>query len=563
MNANDLCNDLSLQWKPDLVLNNATIIDVFNQKFYTSDLAIKGNRILGIGRYNSDNSIDCSGKYVCPGFIDSHVHIESSMVAPAEFGRCVIQRGVTSVIADPHEIVNVMGYKGMDFMLEDSKKSPIDIYFMLPSCVPATEFEDSGAVFSDKEMIPYLADPRVIGLGEVMDVPSVVYKKPDMHKKLLLFHNKIIDGHCPNISNDWIDKYIYNGIYTDHECTSTEEVLTKVRKGMYIAIREGTAAKNLSSLVDAVDSNNYSRFMFCTDDRHITDLVNEGSIDFCIKKGISLGLNPIQAITMATLNTAQCYGLKRKGALAPGYAADIVILSDLKNVVIEQVIKDGRLLSGKSERNTVHNFMNSIKLEKIEKECFKITADGTKMNIIKLIENSLETIRIKGNAIIKDSEVIGVNGKGINKIAVFERHKNTGKKYVGFVEGFGLKDCALAQTIAHDSHNIVVIGDNDADMAFAVNKLREVGGGIALVSKEKIIDCLSLPIGGLMTYESYDSVVEELQNMLDNLRTFTSCNSFDPIVTLAFLSLPVIPEIRITARGLFYFPEYKFINLFE
>lgn len=560
----DLKKDIDIavgRIKAPLVLKNANIINVFGQCIEKNDIAINENRIVGIGNYEGEQEIDCTGLYVSPGFIDAHVHVESSMVTPEVFSQLLIRRGVTTAIADPHEIANVLGLKGIEFMMENSKRSVMDILFMLPSCVPATEFEDSGAILKADELSELMGDDKVLGLGEVMDTPAVASGRQDMIDKLMIFQGKNIDGHCPGISQKWLNAYLSCGIKTDHECSSYSEALKKIQRGMYVMLREGSATRNLKDLLPAVNRDNYSRFLFCTDDRHIEDLIEAGTIDNSIRLAIEQGLEPIKAYTIATYNAALCYGLRDKGAAAPGYIADLVIFENLNRLNIRTVIKDGKIYN-KELSFSKADLGNSIVLKSVTTEDFKVEAKGEYINTIKLVPHSVETIKQRRKALADNNVIVGTEASDCLKIAVFERHKATGKRGIGFVEGFGLKNCSIAQSIAHDSHNIIVIGDNDEDMSLAVKAIIELGGGIALVSEGKVLESLSLPIGGLITSENPYTVLEKIKNLNKLARNFGIKEDFDPYLTLGFLALPVIPDIKLTARGLFHFEEFKFIDLF-
>lgn len=549
--------------KAPLVLKKAFFLNVFTREFQKGDIAINNGLIVGIGSYEGVEEINCDGLFVTPGFIDAHVHIESSKVIPEIFSQVLLQNGVTTCITDPHEIANVLGQKGLDFMMENSKKSLIDIFYMIPSCVPATEFEDNGALLRSEDIECYKNRENVIGLAEVMDVPSVVNCTEWILKKINMYKNKSIDGHCPQISDEWLNSYIAAGVKTDHECSDAMQALEKVKKGMYVMIREGSAAKNLLSLLPAVNEKNYSRFLFCTDDKDIGDLIEKGSINENIKLSIQYGLDEIIAYTIASYNAAQCYNLKDRGAIGPGYKADLVILSDLKKVSINKVIKSGRVYNDKFHfKGTNPNLQNSMNLRAVNEDNFKVEAKSSKVNIIKVIEGSIETKKEEREVIIEDGYVKSVKGEDILKIAVFERHKNTGKYSLGYIEGLGLTECAVAQTIAHDSHNVIVVGSSDSDMVLAVNKLIEIGGGIVLVSNGKVIEELELPIAGLMTYKEPNYVIGKLSNMNSFIKAHEKYEGKDIFLTLGFMALPVIPDLKITARGLFYFKDYKFIDLF-
>lgn len=544
-----------------LVLKNAQIINVFTHTIEENDIAINGDRIVGIGKYKGSEEIDCSGLYVAPGFIDAHVHIESSMVTPEVFSQLLINKGVTTAIVDPHEIGNVLGKSGISFMLENSKKSVMDLFFMLPSCVPCTEFEDAGAKLLAEDLESFLKEKRVLGLGEVMDTPAVVNCDVEMLRKLKVFEDSNIDGHCPGISDENLNAYLCSHIKTDHECSTYEEALKKVQRGMYVMLREGSATKNLKDLLPAVNNNNYSRFLFCTDDRHIEDLIDEGTIDNAIRMAIEEGLDPIKAFTMASYNAAACYGLVDRGAIAPGLKADLVIFEDLNKLNIKKVLKDGKIYKEEISFAS-YNLGNSINLKSVNREAFKLDVRGEYVNTIKLIPHSVETLIGRAKIITEGNYVKGIACEDYLKIAVLERHKNTGKMTVGFVEGLGLKNCTIAQSIAHDSHNIIVAGDNDEDMTLAVNTIISLHGGIVLVSNGKVLEALSLPIGGLITSEDPYLVSKKLKNLTRLGREYGVKKDFDPFLTLGFLALPVIPEIKITARGLFHYKKFSFIDLF-
>lgn len=549
----------------DLVLKNASIINVFTQKIEINDIAINNDTIIGIGKYDSVCEIDCSELFVSPGFIDAHVHIESSMVTPEIFSNLVIKRGVTSIIADPHEIANVLGEEGIEFMLQNSTKGAIDTFFMLPSCVPALEFEDNGAVLKADDLNRFINNPKILGIGEVMDVNAVISCDESMLKKIIMAckHHKNIDGHCPKVSTIELNAYLCSGISTDHECSNVDEDLEKVRLGMYVMLREGSAARNLIDLLPAVNSKNYHRFLFCTDDRHIENIIEDGSIDNCIRIAISKGLDPIKAYTIATLNTANCYNLRDKGAIAPGFKADLVIFEDIKKLKIKDVIKNGKIYSNKETYSKVIN-KKSVQLHFIKDDLFHIKAIGEIVNVIKVKPGSLETTKEKRKISIENGLIKKVEEEGevINKIAVIERHKNSGKHCVGFIEGLGLRGASIAQTIAHDSHNIIVIGDNDKDMEIAVNSIISKDGGIVIVSNGELLNFLSLPIGGLMTSESPEIVIDKISKLNLLARKYGIKKGIDPFLTLAFMALPVIPYFKITARGLFDFSNFKFIDLF-
>ena len=552
--------------KATLVLKNASIINVFTQTIEKNDIAINGDTIIGMGNYEGIREIDCSGLFVAPGFIDAHVHIESSMVTPEIFSHFAIKHGVTTIIADPHEIANVMGEEGIEFMLENSDKGAIDIFFMLPSCVPAVDFEDNGSILKADEIAKFINNTKVLGLGEVMDVNAVISGNENMLEKILVSNkaHKNIDGHCPKIKAKKLNAYLCGNIKTDHECTNVEEALEKVSNGMYVMLREGSAAKDLVNLLPAVNRENYHRFLFCTDDRHLEDLIKVGSIDNCIRIAIREGLDSIKAYTMATFNTANCYNLKDRGAVAPGMKADLVIFEEIENLKIKNVIKNGVMYDDDNHIFSDSKVKTSINLDYIKEELFHIKAKGEFVNVIKINPGSLETKKEKRKVKINDNFVKNVeeSEEVINKIAVIERHKNSGKHSIGFIEGLGLKGAAIAQTIAHDSHNIVVVGDNDKNMEVAVNNIIDNNGGIVIVSNGKVLESLALPIGGLMTFQNPSEVLHKIEKLNSLARKFGINKGIDPFLTLGFMSLPVIPELKITPRGLFDYHSFSFIDLF-
>ncbi|WP_346888492.1 adenine deaminase [Clostridium sp. UBA1056] len=547
--------------KCDLVLKNGKFINVFTEEIEEGDIGIIDDTIIGIGSYDGVKEIDCSSKIICPGFIDGHIHVESSMVTPESYGNVALKNGVTTVVADPHEIANVLGTEGIEFMLDNSQKSLLDIYFMMPSCVPAVSFEENGAILSAEDLSKFIDKPEVIGLGEVMDVPSVINQVPSMINKLNAFKEKIIDGHAPEISYRNLNQYILSGIKTDHECSSKEEALEKIKLGMYVLIREGSAAKNLKDLILAVNDKNFRRFLFCTDDRHLEDLVEEGSINNAIRLSIQQGIDPIKACIMGSYNGYTCYGIKNKGAIAPGYKADLVILNDLVKVDICKVIKSGKEIDNNKKPSYTLKSKNTMNIEKVEEENFKIISNGSKVNVIGVNPGSLETKLLVKPSNAVDGYLDMNEYEDILKIGVFERHKNTNNYSLGYLSGLGIKNCAIAQSIAHDSHNIIVVGDNDGDMAKAVNKLIDIGGGITIVRDGMLIDSLSLEIGGLMTNLHIDYVYNKLKNLNSIVKSYGLTPDMDAFITLSFMSLPVIPEVKLTSKGLFSYDLFKFIKL--
>lgn len=555
-----------------LVLKNANIVNVFTNEIINADVAVENGYIVAIGKYSGVNEIDLEGKFLSPGFIDAHVHIESSKVTPKQFAKAVVPRGVTTIIADPHEIANVKGIEGIEYMIEESKQLPLDVYIMLPSCIPATPFENAGAILKAEDLKNLIDEKSVLGLGEMMDYMGVINGDKEVIDKINLAKakDKIIDGHGPMISKKELNAYVASGIKTEHECSTVEEMIERLRLGMYIHIREGSAAKNLKELIKAVNKDNLRRVMFCTDDKEPVDLLANGSIDNNIRLAIKNGIEPIDAIKIASLNAAEAYGLKDRGAVAPLYKADLVVIDNLEDFNILKVFKEGKLVA---ENNVPlfkvgvskdSNMKNTVNIKEITEKDLDLYIEGQNVNVIKLIPSSLITekvIRKVGiDIFVKDNKFI--KGNDILKIAVIERHKASGNIGLGLVEGFGLENGAIASTIAHDSHNIIVIGDNDKDMLLAIDKLKEIGGGIVLSSKGSIVGTLPLEIGGLMSERELSQVQDNLEEILKIAYEVLKVNrDIEPFMTLSFIALPVIPKVKITDMGLFDVEEFKFIEV--
>lgn len=558
--------------KSELVIKNINIINVFSQEIELGDIAIHEGKIVGIGKYEGETEIDCTGMYASPGLIDSHVHVESSMMTPPYFSKALLKKGITTAIADPHEIANVLGIEGVEFMMKELKNSDMDIYFMAPSCVPAVSFEESGAELKAEDLNTLKKQKSIVGLAEVMDVAAVLSCREDMLKKLNSFKDYVIDGHAPLLSGKALNAYVAAGIKTDHECTNADEALEKIRKGMYVLIREGSAAKNLKELLPAVTDFNYHRFLFCTDDRHADDLLEEGSIDNVVRKAVTHGLDPVRALTIASFNAAKAYNLKDVGAIAPGYKADIIIFNDINRLELKYVIKNGKLHYTKEQTldntigvkdNSTRAHKNSMNIKAIKAEQLKVKVEGSTINVIEATQGSLTTNTLTCSFEEENGFIKAVNSEDILKIAVFERHKGTGHYYVGYIKGLGIKNCAIAQTISHDSHNIIVVGDKDEDMLNAANALIEAGGGIAIAAEGTIKGLLELPIGGLMKEAPVEQVAQELKLLRTVLKEFSDEEDQDIFLTLSFMSLPVIPHIKITPKGLFHYDSFSFISLFN
>jgi len=556
--------------KPQLVLKNAKIVNVFSHEIVEGDIAINDGKIVGIGEYVGEKEIELDGKFVAPGLIDGHVHIESSMVTPTQFARAVVPRGTTTIIADPHEIANVRGIDGIKYMIESSEGLPLDVFFMLPSCVPATSFENSGAVLKAEDLKELIDNKRVLGLGELMDYPGVVSGNDDIVDKIELAqrYNKLIDGHGPNIRNGELNAYVAAGVITEHECSTVDEMLDRLRLGMHILIRQGSAARNLETLVRGLTKENMRRCLFCTDDKHPEDILVTGHIDNNVRLAIKNGIDPISAIQMATINAAECYRLRNIGAIAPGYDADLIIVDNLKDFNVLKVIKNGELVGENNKPlfevsdTDISSVIDTVNIANINKDRFKIKLDTDIVNVIRLLPHNLVTEKVSRKVDVIDGEFRGNDKLDILKLAVVERHKATGNIGLGLVEDFKLKNGAIATTIAHDSHNIIVIGDNDEDMFLAINEVAKVGGGITICSQGKILRTLELPIAGLMSNEPMEDVNEKLEEMYQiAYEDLHVSKDIDPFMTLSFLALPVIPDIKLTDMGLFDVTKFSFTDL--
>lgn len=553
--------------KCDLVLKNAKVINVFTNEIIEGSLGIDNGYIVGIGDYKGNKEIDLKGKYISPSFIDGHVHIESSMVSPYEFSKHILSRGTTTIIADPHEITNVCGKDGINYIINATENIGIDTYVMLPSCVPATEFETSGAILEAKDLKEFINHERVLGLGELMDFVGVVSGNSKIIDKLDIAKNKIVDGHGPLIEDKQLNAYVISGVKTEHECSTKEEMVERLKRGMYVQIREGTAARNLKDLVPYVTKDNIRRCIFCTDDKHPEDILSRGHIDNNVRMAIKLGIDPIDAIKMASLNTAECYGLKNTGAIAPGYKADLIVFSNLEKIEAEIVLKNGEIVA--KDKKTIFNgedivdekVLSKVNIKHFTEGDIKLPLKSNKAKVIELIDHSLVTKLIEKEVNIENGEFKSVNGEDISKIVLVERHTGRSTTSVALVKGFGIENGAIGVTIAHDSHNIIVIGDNDLDIVNCINKIKEIGGGIVISSKGEILEKLQLKIAGLMSDRNLEEVSEQLKVMMNISRNLKVSEGVDPFMTLAFLALPVIPEVKITDKGLFDVVNFKFIDI--
>jgi len=552
---------------PELVLKNARIVNVFNEELVHGDVGIDGGFIVGIGAYKGQQEVDLAGACVAPGLIDGHVHIESAMVTPGQFAKAILPHGTTTIIADPHEIANVCGITGVEYMLEQSADLPLEVFLMMPSCVPSTPFENAGAVLRAADMAPLMGNPRILGLGEMMDYPGVVSGRQDIRDKLAVGGEKLIDGHGPVITGKDLNAYVAAGIHTEHECTTEEEMLERLRLGMYIQIREGSAARNLEALIRRVTPQNLRRVLFCTDDRHPGDILREGHIDNNVRTAIRKGLSPLAAIRIATLNAAECYRLYDRGAVAPGYQADLIVFDAPESFVISQVYKRGKLVADKGlalfevSEKRVDSVLETVRLKAVAPEQLRLPLESDIANVIRLLPHSLVTERVVRKVEVAQGAFVHNEKLDILKLAVIERHKGTGNIGLGLIENFRLKRGALASTVAHDSHNLIVAGTNDRDMLTAVEEVRRIGGGLVIACDGAVVKSLPLPIAGLMSDKPLAELDKELNDLLETAYAMGVNRDMDPFMTLAFLALPVIPDIKLTDMGLFDVTQFNFLGI--
>ena len=556
----------------DLRIDNVQIVDVLSGNVRKGTVCIGAGRILGFSEMEAREVVDGQGAYLVPGLIDGHVHIESSMLCPARFAELILPFGTTTVVADPHEIANVKGMDGLRYMLEASRELPLSVRVMLSSCVPALPVEDSGATLEAADLAPLLSDPDVGGLAEMMNVPGLLGGAPDVLEKVAITQDsgKVIDGHAPMLSGAGLDAYAALGVNTDHECTTPEELQERVSRGMYVLMREGSAGREVKKLLPGLTPANQRRCLFCTDDRQPADILERGHINGILKLAVENGLDAVDAIRMATLNAAECYGLRDRGAIAPGRRADLVLVKDLKDFDVLACWAGGELVArdGKMTRSLAMLdpgvLKSSVRLAPLPEKPFSVNVPSGKARVIGLLEHSLITeCRVQNVVVREGGEVVLADNPGLLKIAVVERHHATGKMGVGLLDAqYGLKGGAIATTIAHDSHNIVVAGDDEQDMLLAVREMERIGGGIVMVSKGKVLAELPLPIGGLMSDQPAEAVADKLRELLQLASGhYHIWEGADAFMTLSFLALPVIPHFKITARGLFDMGTFSFVDV--
>ena len=544
----------------DLVLKNATYVNVFSNELCVADIAVTDGVIVGVGEYSGITEVDMTGKIVCPGFIDAHIHLESSLVSPSEFVKATLPHGTTTVVTDPHEIANVMGCDGIEYMLQATKNLPEDVFFMLPSCVPATQYDESGAILDSRMIEPFYSNPRVLGLAEMMNFTGVVDGNEDIIRKTASAqaNGRKIDGHAPGLSGHELNAYIASGVASDHECSDFQEALEKLRRGQYIMIREGTAARNLEALAPLLCESYADRCMFCTDDKHPSDLLEKGHIDYIIRKAISYGADFIAAIKAAGYNAAQYFMLHDRGAIAPGYIADIAVIDNIESINVEMVYKSGKLVFDGRLRDFTppvidkalsEKAYNTFKLSRLTEKDFQT---NEKLGVIGLVAGEITSTNC-GYA----SEIDVTND--VLKIAVIERHNNTHHIGIGYIKGYGLKSGAVATSISHDSHNIIAVGTSEKELAAAVNSIVQTNGGIVVSRNGEILGKLALPIAGIMSDDTLMNVNNALEAAKNKAFELGVSKSIDPFMTLSFMSLPVIPVLRLTTHGVFDVLSQKYV----
>ena len=537
----------------DLVLKNATFVNVFSNELSTMDIAVAEGLIVGMGSYQGRSEVNCTGKIVLPGFLDAHIHLESSLVSPTEFVKAVLPHGTTTVVTDPHEIANVMGTDGIEYMLQATEDLPVDVRFMLPSCVPATPLDESGAILDYRAIDSFYDHPRVQGLAEMMNFVGAINGDEQTVEKIVAAqaHHKKIDGHAPDLQGNDLNAYIAAGVYSDHECHDVKDAIAKLERGQFIMIREGTAARNLEALMPLLTGKYADRCMFCTDDKHPNDLLEKGHIDYIVKKAISLGADPITAVKVACHNAARYFLLNNRGGISPGYLADFVIIDNFQDFNIEQVYKKGVLMVDHGE---IQDFPSP------EIEPYLVERAHKTFHVAALTAEDFAEKRPRGIIGMVDGEITTVDAGysdridveyDVLKIAVVERHKNTHHIGIGYIQGYGLKSGAVATSISHDSHNIIVVGTNETDMAAAVNRVVELNGGIVVWDGGQSVAEVPLAIAGIMSDEPLVTVNEKLETAKDAAHKLGVNPGIDPFMTLSFMALPVIPSLRITTRGVF------------
>ncbi len=550
----------------DLLLKDARLVNVISGEVHAADIAIHEGRVVGFGAYEAHQVVDLNGRFVCPGFMDAHVHLESSMVQPSEFARAVVPKGTTGVVCDPHEIANVLGLEGVRYMLAASEGLPLRVYVMAPSCVPATHMESAGAILTADDIASLWEHERVLGLAEMMNFPGVLFRVPEVLAKIQAAGSRPVDGHAPGLSGLDLNAYITAGVRSDHECTDLEEAREKLRRGMHIMIREGTTARNLQALLPLVTAENAFFCHFCTDDRHPDTLLSEGHIDSIVREAIAWGLSPVMAIQMATIHTAHYFGLQNQGAVAPGYWADLLVLDDLETVRISKVYAGGQLVAQEGKAlfdrgpQSPVPLPSSVRVDAGALDLTLAVGEGT-ARVIGVIPGQIVTEDLRLEPTVRDGKVVSDPARDILKMAVIERYRGTGQVGVGLVKGIGLKQGAIASSVAHDSHNIVVIGTNDGDMRAAAAAIVEMQGGQVVVMDGQVTAACPLPIAGLMSDRPLEEVRQQVEALTEAARA-QGCVLEDPLMTMSFLALPVIPVLKLTDLGLVDVTRFSLVPVF-
>ena len=553
---------------PDLLLMGGRVVDVFTGDIFDADVAVLGGHIVGVGSgYSGPRVLDCCGKFITPGFIDGHIHIESTLLSPRELAKALVHHGTTAVVCDPHEIANVLGAGGIEYILDEGAGLPLDVFVMLPSCVPATHLETAGAELPVEELLKFAGRERVLGLAEMMNYPGVLSGREDVLEKIAAFCELPKDGHAPLLSGKDLNAYVGAGLHSDHECTRESEAREKLRLGVHVMIREGTQAKNLRALLPVVTPRTVARCSLVTDDLHPHDILERGHLDFLMGMAVEEGLDPVLAVTMATLSPARYFGLEDRGAVAPGYRADIAVLSSLRPLRVETVVKDGRVVCHEGSltvdvpsRGTLTG-LSPMNIKSYTAGSFAIPGKAKLIRVIGLVRDQILTTLLTEEAAFRDGLAVADTARDIVKVAVVERHRRTGNIGLGFVRGFGLKKGALASSVAHDSHNIICVGCEDDDMFVAVKAVELMGGGLAAASDGKVTGRLPLPIAGLMSDRPLREVAGGWRRMRDAAERLGSTLE-EPFMALSFLALPVIPELRLTDLGLVDVTAFAHVPLF-
>ena len=547
----------------DLVLKNATFVNVFSNELSTMDIAVAEGLIVGMGSYQGRSEVDCTGKIVLPGFLDAHIHLESSLVSPTEFVKAVLPHGTTTVVTDPHEIANVMGTDGIEYMLQATEDLPVDVRFMLPSCVPATPLDESGAILDYRAIDSFYDHPRVQGLAEMMNFVGAINGDEQTVEKIVAAqaHHKKIDGHAPDLQGNDLNAYIAAGVYSDHECHDVKDAIAKLERGQFIMIREGTAARNLEALMPLLTGKYADRCMFCTDDKHLDDIARDGHLRWNVRQAISLGMKPVTAIKMATWNAAREYGLRDLGAVAAGYRADLVLLDSLKQMTVRAVYKDGRPVeerfAGLAAAPVPDALLHSVHFENVAPADLALPVAGL-AHVIEMVPYQIVT-RHAVEEVPSENGFFRPNAV-YTKLCVVERHGKNGGVAVCPLKGYGITGGAIATSVAHDSHNVIAAGDNDADLALAINHLKEIGGGYVLAGGGKILGALPLRVGGLMSTAPWEEIQAGAGAILERAKAMGIPYHVDPFTSLSFLALPVIPELRLTDRGLFDVTAFSLVK---